>query len=408
MNILLVSQYFWPESFIINELAQELVRQGHSVSVFTGKPNYPSGQIYPGYSQHDCMNEVFTPGVPVFRVPLRPRKQKGGFNLFLNYCSFVYHGIKFFPKAIQGKKVDVILAFGWSPITAVIPAIILKWKTKAHLAVWIQDLWPESLKATGYIKNRFILWMLKFLVRWIYCSSDTLLVQSKSFIQQVAQIAPRKHVIYYPNSLAVTTQSVTDLPSDILHILETYRCFIFAGNLGIAQALDTVLDAAKALGHLERFRLIIVGDGSRYEHLAARIKHESLHHVMLLGRYPMDVMPAFFSRAAGLIVSLTKDPIFSYTIPYKTQSYLAAGRPIIAALNGEGAAVVNEAGAGLTCHAENSQGLQHCIETLYAMTDEERDKLGQAGRAYFMEHFEMSTQVTRLIEVLQDRIKATA
>lgn len=395
MNIVLVSQYFWPESFIINDLVKELTGQGHLVYVLTGKPNYPSGTIFSGYSQHSCMKEEYIPGVEVFRAPLRPRGMKGAKNLFLNYFSFIYNGIKFFPKAIKGKPVDVILFYGPSPITSAIPAVFLKWKTKAHLALWVQDLWPESLKATGYLTSRFLLKMVEIIVRWIYFCSDTLLVQSKSFIPKVNRLANKNKIIYYPNSFPLNsnvTSTTKEIPQELLTVLDSYSCFVFAGNLGTAQALDTLLDAAKGLSHLNHFRLVLVGSGSQSEHIERRVKEEGITHVVLAGRYPMEVMPEIFKRAAALIASLTNEEIFSYTIPSKIQAYLAAGRPIIAALNGEGASVINEAGAGFTCSAEDVPGLMKCIEKIYHMTEEQRKEMGLSGQAYFMQHFEMSLQ----------------
>lgn len=407
MNIALVSQYFWPESFIINDLVKELTEQGHSVFVLTGKPNYPSGSIFSGYTQHSCMTEEYIPGVEVFRAPLRPRGMKGAKSLFLNYFSFAYNGIKFFPKAVKGKPLDVILFYGPSPITSAIPAIFLKWKTKAHLALWVQDLWPESLKATGYLTSSLLLKMVEWIVRGIYFCSDTLLVQSKSFIPKVSRLAKKNKIIYYPNSFPLNANeplTTTPLPQELLTLLENYSCFVFAGNLGTAQALDTLLDAAKGLSHLENFRLVLVGSGSQSEHIERRIKEEGITHAVLAGRYPMEVMPVIFKRAAALIASLTNEEIFSYTIPSKIQAYLAASRPIIAALNGEGAEVINDAGAGFTCAAEDASGLMHCIEKIYHMSEEQRNEMGLSGHAYFMQHFEMSAQTKKLVELLNQRL----
>lgn len=409
MNIILVSQYFWPENFIINDLVKELVSQGHSIRVLTGKPNYPEGKIFPGYSKSSCEVEQYIPGVDIFRIPLRPRGKKGAKNLFLNYCSFIFNGIRFFPQAIQCEPpADVILVFAPSPVTAIIPAIFLKWKIKSHLVIWLQDLWPESLKATGHVTNQFLLRFISFVVRWIYNCSDTILVQSRGFIHKVRQLANEKKIFYYPNSFAQECNKAIGsqlLPTNFLTFLENHCCFMFAGNLGSAQALDTLLDAAKKLTNLNDFRLILVGSGSRFDYLERRIKDESLNNVVLAGRYPLEVMPEIFKRAAALIVSLTDDDLFSYTIPSKIQAYLAAGRPIIAALNGEGSRVIIEAAAGFTCPAEDVLGLIGCIERIYCMSTDAREVMGKSGRKYFMEHFEMSTQARKLIDLLNQRLK---
>jgi len=404
MKILLITQYFWPEQFIINDLVKELAHQGHSIYVLTGKPNYPGGIVFSGYTQADTMVEEFIPGVQVFRAPLRPRGLKSGKNLFLNYCSFVFNGCWYFPKAIKGQSFDVILSFGLSPITSVLPAIIIKKKLKSHLAVWVQDLWPDSLKATGYIKNKYVLWLVGCLVRGIYYCSDTLLVQSKGFKIQVKRFANEGKIIYYPNSFVPQVSVEYALSRQIISTLENNFCLVFAGNLGTVQALDTLLDAAKVLVCIEEFRLILVGSGSMTSHLQQRVLNEELTNVIMAGHYPTEAMPGIFKRASALIVSLNSDQLFSYTVPSKVQAYLAAGRPIIAALHGESADIVNEAGAGLTCSAENTEELISCIKQLHEMPLEERENMGQLGRAYFLKHFEISVQAKRLIDILKQRL----
>ena len=180
MRILIVSQYFWPEVFIINALIQTLESQGLTIKVLTGKPNYPGGEIFEGYTQKGIQQELFDNTAPIFRVPLRPRKAGGAKNLFLNYWSFIWNGLRFFPSAVKNEHYDAILVFAPSPITMAIPAIYLKWKLKTHLAVWVQDLWPESLVATGMINNKIALKMVRYMVKGIYACSDTLLVQSQA------------------------------------------------------------------------------------------------------------------------------------------------------------------------------------------------------------------------------------
>lgn len=409
MKILLVTQYFWPESFVINDLVEALAAQGHFVQVLTGKPNYPDGKIFPGYYPGGCVDERFAAGAPIYRVPLRPRGSSGAKNLALNYLSFVFNGLRFFPRVVKGRSFDVIFVFAPSPITSVIPAIYLKWRFKSHLAIWVQDLWPESLSATGFISNRWLLRMVGWMVRGVYACTDTLLVQSKAFTAPVARYARAEKIFYYPNSYqdaplqpAVSTQ----VPAELLKHLECNFCLVFAGNLGTVQSVETLVQAAERLKHLSNCKLVLVGSGSMLGWIEKQKALKGLDNLILAGRFPPAEMPQFFSRAAGLLVTLKRDEIFAYTVPSKVQAYLAAGRPIIAALDGEGARVVEEAGAGMSCPAEDAEGLAHCIEQLYCMPPAERDKLGQAGRAYYLEHFEMSRQSRRLVEILKSRIKA--
>ena len=410
LKVLLVTQYFWPESFTINDLVKTLVLQGHSVEVLTGKPNYPDGKVFEGYTADGCMDEDFDDAVTVHRIPIYPRGGGGAKNLLRNYFSFVFNGLKYFHKMTKGKSFDVIFVFAPSPITQVIPAIYLKLKLKAHLAVWVQDLWPESLKATGFIRNPILLTAVGMMVRCIYALTDTLLIQSQAFHAPISRYTCSEKIVYYPNScpdLSPQLNSETEIPQTVLDIMSENFCLVFAGNLGTAQSLKTLVQAADNLLHLPEVKLIVVGSGSMEEWLKEQVNSRELDNLMLVGRFPPSEMNQFFSRAGGLLVTLKKEEIFAYTIPSKIQAYLGAGRPILAALDGEGARVICEAGAGLTCPAEDYEGLARCIEQLYKMSALERDDLGAAGRIYYLEHFEMKKQCQRLVGILHSRIAAT-
>jgi glycosyltransferase involved in cell wall biosynthesis len=406
MKILVVSQYFWPESFIINDLVRSLADQGHTVQVLTGKPNYPEGVIFDGYSAAGYVEQRYESSVTVCRAPLRARGVSGAKNLFLNYLSFVFNGLKFYPRAVKGKYFDAIFVFAPSPITTVIPAIYLKWKLKSHLAVWVQDLWPESLSATGFVNNKFALRLVGYMVKGIYSFADTLLVQSQAFRAPVSKYASSDKVIYYPNSYQELPSDLqeTRIPHELLAELDEHFCLVFAGNLGVAQSVETIVEVAEKLRHLEGLRIVLVGSGSMSNWLESQKKSRKLDNLVLAGRFPASEMPHFFSRAEGLLVTLKQDEAFSYTIPSKVQAYLAAGRPIIAALDGEGARIIEEAKAGFTSAAQDSDGLASRIEQLFHMGSHERERMGRLGREYYLEHFEMGRQSQRLVEILSNRI----
>lgn len=407
MRILLVSQYFWPESFIINDLAKTLASQGHEITVLTGKPNYPDGNVFDGYSTSGTLREQYVPGVEVFRAPLRPRGKGSAKGLLFNYFSYVWNGIIHFPRAVRGKEFDVIFAFSLSPVTSVIPAIYLKWRLKKHLAVWIQDLWPESLSATGFVRNAFLLRMVGWGVQQIYSASDTLLVQSKAFREPVARYASADKIVYYPNSCsdAPAPHGPMLLPPSLLETLNHSFCVVFAGNLGTAQSMPSVVDAVEQLKHLPNCKIVLVGSGSMSAWLTQQKSDKGLDNLILAGRFPPSQMVYLFARAAALLVTLSSNEIISYTVPSKVQAYLAAGRPIIAALNGEGARIIVEAGAGLSCAAEDPGVLAATIEKLYNMPQERRNAFGRAGRAFFLAHFEMEKQSRNLVEILESRIE---
>jgi glycosyltransferase involved in cell wall biosynthesis len=405
MRILLISQYFWPETFIVNDLAKKLVSKGHIVTVATGKPNYPDGVIYNGYSAKGTQSEFYSDTIEVLRVPIYPRGEGGAKKLILNYLSFVLMGLWHFPKMLKGKQFDAIIVFAPSPITQVIPAIFLKWIKRAHLAVWVQDLWPESLSATGFVKNKGALKLVGLLVRGIYFFCDTLLLQSRAFFAPTLRYTNADKLVYFSNSIDTSSAPASStLPVELQRELESNFSVVFAGNLGTAQSLDSVVEAARLLKDEPDLKLILVGSGSMAKWVMEQKILYHLDNLILAGRFPMDTMPEIFSRSSALLVSLKDEEIFSYTVPSKVQAYLAAGRPIIAALRGEGAQVIDESGAGLTCQPGNGQALADAILTLKSSSAEQLKAMGNAGRDYFNEHYDMDNQTDRLIEILNSRI----
>lgn len=404
MRILVLSQYFWPETFIINDLVRKLTEQGHDVTVATAKPNYPGGKVFNGYKAWGIQRERVG-SVDVIRVPLWPRGCGGAKNLTLNYVSFVITGLFLFPWLLRGRQFDSIVVFAMSPITQVIPAIPLKWLKRAHLAVWIQDLWPESLAATGFVRKPWALRLVGWVVRGIYALSDTLLLQSRAFFDPVALYASPNKLVYYPNSIALPSGKTVDaeIPTQLIEILRKNFCVVFAGNIGIAQSIETIVEAAELLLPYSTLKFVLVGSGSRLEWVEERKKSLGLDNLILAGRFPMEAMPQIFEYSSALLVSLRDEEIFSYTIPSKVQAYFAAGKPIIASLRGEGARVVEEAGAGIVCEPDNAKSLVEAIRQLMSLSTAERHKMGIAGQSYFNDHFDMDHQAERLVEILAVR-----
>ncbi|MDR1995917.1 glycosyltransferase family 4 protein [Azonexus sp.] len=401
MRILVLSQYFWPESFIINDIVRVLDEQGHQVVVATGKPNYPDGEVFEGYRAGGMQREPFLGSIEVVRTPIWPRGRGGAKNLMLNYVSFVLSGILCFPWLLRQQRFDAILVFAPSPILQAIPAIPLKWLKRAKLALWVQDLWPESLAATGYVTNRHALTVVGWLVKGIYHCCDTLLVQSRAFFEPVSRYAPAGRIVYFPNSMDVRAKAVgVPIPVALIDQLASHFCVLFAGNFGKAQSLNTLLQAAAQLRGVPEFRLVLVGSGSQLAWVESQLQEQGLENVILAGRFPMEVMPAIFERAAALLVSLTSEEIFAQTIPSKIQAYLAAGRPILASLNGEGARVIQESGAGFVSPAEQAGPLVENIRQIMALNVPAREAMGRAGREYFDANFEMNMQVRKLEEIL--------
>ena len=401
MKILIVSQYFWPESFRINDVVKTLTEKGHAVDVLTGKPNYPDGEIFSSYSIWSTSKEVWNNST-IYRIPLIPRGKKSVLRLVANYFSFVIFGILLGPWLLRNKRYDVVFVYGVSPILMSIPAIFIAYFKKCPKVIWVQDLWPESLEATGYVKNNRILWMVGKLVSWIYNHVDLLLVQSKAFIKPVSLMSSNIPVRYYPNSVDTSFSKPANNSVPESSVLDNGFSVLFAGNVGTAQAVETIVEAAYILKDNQDINFIILGSGSRLEWMKEQVKQRQLKNLHLLGRFPVEMMPVFMQKASALLVSLTDQPIFTLTVPNKVQAYMASGKPILACLNGEGARVVTEAKAGLAIPAEDAQGLADAILQLYKMSEKERNKLGENARSYYKIHYDHEKLVDQLIEHFED------
>tara|TARA_B100000780_G_scaffold275479_1_gene242129 strand:- start:1719 stop:2948 length:1230 start_codon:yes stop_codon:yes gene_type:complete len=395
MNILIVSQYYWPESFRINDVAKTLYEKGQLVEVLTGKPNYPRGVIYDGYKSLGCETETHDQ-VPIHRIPMLARGH-GGLRLVLNYLSFVISGVLFSPWILRGKKFDVIFVYGNSPILQAIPAIFLGWIKRTPVVLWVQDLWPESLHATGYIKNKLALKLVAYIVRFIYRHVDLLLVQSEAFIDLVEPLASNTPVKYYPNSVDESFSERAVVSNPKVTGLTNGFSVMFAGNIGSAQAVEVIIEAATLLKEYSDIHFVVLGDGSRRDWMLEEVNNRGLSNFHLPGRFPIETMPSFMQQASALLVTLADHKIFSGTVPNKVQAYMAAGRPILACLNGEGARLVVASKSGLAVPAENAKALAEAVIELHGMSMEDREELGQNGFSYYKEHFDHDKLVTELI-----------
>ena len=403
MRILVVSHYFWRENFRINEVAESLKVIGCEIVVLTGQPNYPQGVVFDGYSMFSVRTDEYR-GIPVHRVPLIPRGRGSGIRLALNYLSFVFFASIIGPWHLRGKPIDVVLVHGMSPILQAIPGIWLARLKGARVVTWVQDLWPESLSVTGFVRSPRVLAAVSRVVRWIYHRNDLLLVQSRAFVEPVGRLAGRTPVEYHPNPGELAFADARETGPPALTLSPGFNV-VFAGNLGTVQSLGTILDTADLLADLPDVRFVLVGSGSRDEWLAAEVSRRRLANVQLAGRFPPDAMPGILSQASALLVTLVRDPIMAQTIPSKVQAYLAAGKPILAALDGEGAAVVRDAGAGMACDAEDSRGLADAMRQLRGMSESERVKMGAAGRTYYQRHFEPAALARRLANRLERLVR---
>jgi glycosyltransferase involved in cell wall biosynthesis len=283
-------------------------------------------------------------------------------------------------------------------VTVARPAILLRALKRVPLVFWVQDLWPESLAATRSAAAPALLRWVRRLVDFIYRHSDLVLVSSRSFTDHVlASGIGRERIEYFPNWAENFYQPSAQLGASVAHQLPPGFRILFAGNIGGAQSFETILAAAERTRSHAGLHWVIVGDGNMRAWVAQEVRRRGLGaQVHLLGQRPVATMPSYFAAADASLVTLRSDPVFSLTVPSKIQSYLACGRPLLAAIDGEGARIVEEAGAGLRCPAENVEGLAAAALVLFTMPAEKREAMGRRGRAYFEANFERGMLLERL------------
>ncbi len=386
MKILIVTQYFWPENFRINDLAKSMIDKGHEVTILTGIPNYPEGDVWPQYLENPDSFASFH-GARVIRAPMMVRGQNSSIKLALNYLSFFLSASYIAIRRLRKQKFDVILAHGTSPIFQAIPAVLLGRIQKTPVYIWVLDLWPESLRAVGVVKNKHLLALVGKGVTWLYNRIDTILIQSKSFSKNIAKYNTKpSEVIYFPNWAEDIFQSEQSHSNLITPEVNQFT-ITFAGNIGDAQDFPTILKAAELLKDRASIRWVIVGDGRASKWLTEEVAKRKLTNVLLLGRHPLSEMPALFKASDALLVALKTEDIFSMTIPGKVQSYMAAKKPIIGMIDGEAATIISEAQCGYSSSAGDAAALAENILKISAHSPSTLQEMGENGHQYYLDHF---------------------
>lgn len=388
MKILVVCQYYKPEPFRVSDICEALVEQGHEVTVLTGIPNYPMGNIYDGYQNKQKRQENLN-GVRVFRHWTLPRKQ-GAIHRLLNYLSFpLSSSLAIWQnryKATDGSDFDVVLVNQLSPVLMATAGVVYKRKYKKPLLLYCLDLWPLSLTAGGVSEKSFLYRLFGRMAKKIYQASDRILVTSRNFTD------------YLVSEHGMNTEKISYLPQYAEDFFKprferedkTGFDFMFAGNIGASQDLDTVIEAAAKLEQTNQngeLRFHIVGDGSELEGLKNLVAEKNLKTVIFYGRKPVEEMPALYELADAMLVTLAGASSLAETLPGKVQSYMAAGKPIIGAINGETQKVVDEAQCGLVGPASDVQALVDNILKFSALTQGQQLQLGRNARVYYEKHF---------------------
>ena len=374
MKILVVCQYYYPEPFRVSDICEELVNRGHEVFVVTGVPNYPEGKIYDGYKCGKHRDETIN-GVRVHRCFTIGRRH-GAFFRFLNYYSFAISSKRYVKKLKE--DFDLVFANQLSPVMMANAGITYKKKHNKKLVLYCLDLWPESLTAGSVSRVSFLYKHYKKVSEKIYLQADKLLATSKMFLDYFSSEFNIDDVEYLP-------QYAEDefLPEKCKKEQNGYTDLMFAGNIGAVQSVETIIKAAEILQDVKNLRFHIVGEGSELD----KIKRLSagLKNVHFYGRQDFSDMPKFYSMADAMLLTLSANPVLSYTLPGKAQTYMAAGKPIIAAIGGEAKRVIEEAKCGYCCESENAE--QFADNIMKFIDNKDKEELGANARKYYEENF---------------------
>ncbi|WP_051973619.1 glycosyltransferase family 4 protein [Cryobacterium sp. MLB-32] len=406
LRILIITQWFDPEPMFKGLLfAQELQGLGHDVRVLTGFPNYPDGHVYPGYRIRLFQHEVMG-GIPVLRVPLYPSHDHSAVRRVLNYVSFAVSATV---AALLMRRPDVAYVYH-PPATVGLPAMMLKALKGVPYVYDVQDLWPDTLAATGMLTNPRALRIVNRVMDRIYRGAARIVVLSDGFRDiLVRRSVPGRRIAVIPNWADEKQIDLSPRDGDRAAELGFDNTFTvtFAGTMGPVQALETVLQAADELRDETRLRFLLVGGGMEVEHLKAEAQRRGLDNVMFMPRRHVSEIGEILLLSDALLVHLSDDPLFSITVPSKTQAYLMAGRPILMGVRGDAARIVCDAGAGLVFEPENATQLVNAVRTLMALTAPERGGMGLAGQAYYRQHMSLQSGARRFSEVLQAASRLT-
>ena len=400
MRILIITQYYWPENFRINEVSEELIKLGHKVYILTGYPNYPKGEIYSEFKKNYKKFSKYK-GAVIIRVPILPRKANN-LNLALNYISFLLSSIFVGYFKLKGKEFDLIFTCQLSPVTIGITSAFFAKIRKIPQVFWVQDLWPDTLVALNIMTKNWQINLFKNLVNWIYSRCDLILAQSENILKEIKKYSSVKNNIYYFPTwgesdlfLKIAPPAPEIKPKDIFTIL-------FAGNIGEAQDFPNLINAVQDMivNNVINFRIILIGDGSKKEWLKEEVKKLNIEkYFEFYNSYPLERMPSFFRHADALMVSLLNKKVFNMTIPGKIPFYLGSGIPIIGMICGAGAEVIKKSKGGWVCDSGDYLNLSKIIQNIILLEKEELKKIGIKGKEYANKEFSKQTLINKLNKI---------
>lgn len=400
MKILLLTQWFDPEpTFKGLAFAKELKRQGHEVQVLTGFPNYPSGKIYDGYKLKLYQREEIE-GISILRVALYPNHDSSALRRILNYISFAFMAMLF--GIFVTKKADVIYAYH-PPLTVGLAAILIKFFRRTPIVYDIQDMWPDTLKATGMLNNNKILNFIGSVCKLVYKFVDHIVVLCPGFKQLlIERDVPKEKisVIYnWCDEQGLTQAKPAKL--EYQQLMQNKFNIVFAGNMGKAQALDTILEAAKKFKNIQDIQFVFVGGGTETERLKQRSIVENISNIAFIPRMSMAEVGGVLQLSDLLLVHLKKDPLFEITIPSKTQAYMAIGKPVLMAVAGDAAELVQKAECGCIAISEDATSLQQAILKAYHLPASERLQMGINAQNFYKQELSLDSGVKQFVSIFE-------
>ena len=401
IKILLLTQWFEPEpTFKGLAFAQELKSQGFDVEVVTGFPNYPGGKIYSGYKIKWLQKEIIE-GILINRVPLYPSHDRSSLRRFINYVSFAASALVYILFFVR--KVDVIYAYH-PPLTVGIVAALVKKIRKIKMVLDVQDLWPDTLRATGMISNQYVLKTIERIAFWLYESTDQVVVLSEGFQNRLYQRGVNIKKIKVIKNWA-DVEKIKDENSVVKFGIndEYYFNILFAGNMGSAQALSTIIDSALFLnGRGSRVRFILLGGGLEFKYLKNKVEQLKLNNVVILQAVEMKSVGGYLHAADALLVHLKNDELFEITIPSKIQAYMSVGKPILLAVKGDAARLVIDAGCGVLAEPENFASIALAAIRLESLKLHELNELGQKGKDFYNKNLALRVGVTKFANIFRE------
>lgn len=400
MRILILSQYFWPENFIINDIANELSKRGHQITVLTSKPNYPEGYLFKSYTENPSQYDKYNL-VNIIRV-FSTQRRNNKFSLFFNYITFPLSASYYIIFKINKHDFDIVFTFQPSPIFSSIPALFFKFIKKTPYVIWVQDLWPETLLAMGFRKNTLLYKTVYFLSLFIYKNSKVLIVQSDSFRKNLERKIKNK-IYVIPNYCYIEPQNLKTQNATVLYRDTKSFNIMFTGNLGTAQDIESIFKAILILKKDRYIKWHFVGSGRMLDWLNNKIQEENLYDIVFTyGNHPIEKMPSFIKDADCLLLSLKASEIFSLTIPAKLQFYLKCGLPILAMIDGEAAKIIKKSKTGFVTEATNYLKLVQNIKKLRKLNKKELVEISKNGISYSNKYFNRDT----ILQQINDLIKS--